>query len=375
MENRLAKIRLGILGGGQLARMLALEAHKLGIKPYVLSTESTDPAAQVAFKFIKGSSSSQRNLKKILEQVDLAIFENEFINPVILQSASLETNTPIHPKPKIMATLQDRFEQKKLLEKNGIPTARFSLASSYKQIQTLYDLFPGKIVLKKQTQGYDGYGTLIADSKKNKNIQDFIKKNKSVLVEEFIPFKREMALILARNRKKQIVELPLVETYQKNSCCVWVKGPYRHPKKSALVKKLKALLNTMNYEGVIAFELFETAAGEFLVNELAPRVHNSGHYSLDALSENQFSLHIRAVLNLDIQAPLMLTNGFAMLNLLGQKTATKWLPPKSTKLHWYGKQESRPGRKMGHINNLDTSPNKALAPLLVLKEKFYQSIK
>ena len=371
MKNKLSTVKLGILGGGQLARMMVLKSHEMGIKPYILSAHPQDPAAQVTSYFIQGDLNSKRHLKKFLDKVDLAIFENEFLNPSLLYEASVSSNTPVHPKPKIMYLLQDRLNQKKLLQKHKIPTANFVELHSKKQINKLNSFFSKGVVLKKRHQGYDGYGIFIFKTNaQNKTIltnepaKQFINKNKPLIAEEYIPFKKELAIILVRNRKKQIIELPLVETHQEQACCLWVKGPCRHPKKDLLVKKLKNLLNQIDYEGVIAFELFETKTGSLLVNELAPRVHNSGHYSLDALSEDQFSLHIKAVLNMDLKEPMKCAKGFAMLNLLGKLNPKYWLPPTGTTLHWYGKMESRPGRKMGHLNSLDSSPNKALNILL-----------
>ena len=349
--------------------MIALKSHEMGIKPYVLSAHPQDPAAQITPYFIQGKINSKKDLKKFLSQVDLAIFENEFLDPVLLHDASIASNTPIHPKPKIMNLLQDRLNQKKLFKKYKIPTARFIEVHSPKQIKALAGLFPAGIVLKKRQQGYDGYGTLITKNiLEDKRVQSFLNKKPKIIAEEFIPFKKELAIILVRNRKKQIIELPLVETYQEQARCTWVKGPCRHQKKDSLVKKLKTMMNEINYEGVMAFELFETKKGSLLVNETAPRVHNSGHYSLDALSEDQFSLHIKAVLNMELVSPVKKSGGFAMLNLLGEKTPHQWLPPAGTILHWYGKTESRPGRKMGHLNNLDSTPNKALATLLDFKK-------
>ena len=371
MKNKLSTVKLGILGGGQLARMMALKSHEMGVKPYILSPHPQDPATQVTPHFTQGNLNSQRHLKKFLDKVDLAIFENEFLDPGLLYETSISSNTPIHPMPKTMHLLQDRLNQKQLLQKHKIPTANFIELRSKKQMIELPHLFPKGVVLKKRHQGYDGYGIFIFKiDAKNKTIvtdetaKQFISKNKPLIAEEYIPFKKELAIILVRNRKKQIIELPLVETHQEKACCLWVKGPYRHPKKDLLVKKLKTMLNQIDYEGVIAFELFETKKGSLLVNELAPRVHNSGHYSLDALSEDQFSLHIKAVLNMDLQEPMKCAKGFAMLNLLGESNPGHWLPPTGTILHWYGKIENRPGRKMGHLNSLNSSPSKALNVLL-----------
>ena len=371
MNNRLSKVKLGILGGGQLARMIALKCHEMGIKPYVLGSHPQDPAAQITPYFIQGKFHSKTDLKNFFNKVDLAIFENEFLDPALLHEISVSTNTPIHPKPKIMHHLQNRLSQKLLLKKFKIPTARFIEVHSQKQINTLAKKFPKGMVLKKRHAGYDGYGTLIVtDILKDRRIEQFAGENPRLIAEELIPFKKEMAIILVRNRKKQIIELPLVETHQEQARCLWVKGPCQHKKKNSLLKQLKTMINEINYEGVIAFELFETKQGSLMVNEVAPRVHNSGHYSMNALSEDQFSLHIKAVMNLDIQAPVKYSGGFAMLNLLGEKTPGQWLPPTGTILHWYGKEESRPNRKMGHLNSLSSTSNKALTTLLNFKKKY-----
>ena len=371
MENQLSKIKFGILGGGQLARMLALKSHELGLQPYVLCKDKSDPAAQVTSFYVHGSLDSKRDLKKFLQQVDVATFENEFLDTALLQKTAFAVKTPIHPKPQVMQLLQDRLHQKKLFQKYKIPTARYVAVSSEQEISNLNHLFPQGMVLKKRRQGYDGYGTCITKNiTKNKSSLDFVKNNISNLIaEELIPFKREMALTLVRNRKKQMIELPLVETYQKEARCLWVKGPCRHKEKDSLVKKLKTMLDHLNYEGVVAFELFETKSGYLLVNELAPRVHNSGHYSLDSLSEDQFSLHIKAVLNLNITTPDLRAGGFAMLNLLGcKKHQLLSARPSNGKLHWYGKQEARSGRKMGHVNFVAASVSKAFRQLLQFKK-------
>ena len=240
MQNRLSKVKLGILGGGQLARMLAFKCHEMGIKPYVLSSHPQDPAAQVTSYFVQGSLTTKRDVKKFLNKVDLAVFENEFLDPELLHTASIASNTPIHPKPKTMNLLQDRLSQKNLLKRYKIPTAPFIKVHSSKQIKYLASLFPNGVVLKKRHQGYDGYGTLIVKNIETDDMaKQFIEKNPHLIAEELIPFKKELAIILIRNRKEQIVELPLVETYQEKARCLWVKGPCRHQKKRFINKKAK----------------------------------------------------------------------------------------------------------------------------------------
>ena len=366
-------IRLGLLGDGQLARMLALKCHDMGIQPYVLSSSSQTPASQVTSFFVKGSLYSKKDLTSFLKQVDVATFENEFLDMSLLSKISKNTKTPIYPSPRTMNMLQDRFKQKNLFKKYNIPSAKFislpmdSHKNPHQTFNQLIQLFPNGFVLKKRHQAYDGYGTCIVANTKNKiKALNFIKNSQNLIAEEFIAFKKEMAIILVKNKKKQIIELPLVHTYQEQAKCVWLKGPCQHKNKSVLIKKLKTMLKQINYIGVMAFELFDTSKG-LLVNELAPRVHNSGHYSLDALSEDQFTLHIKAVLNQDLSTPSLCSKGFAMLNLLAGKQLGQQIKivkaKKEVKLYWYGKQEHRPGRKMGHLNTLATTPEQALKKL------------
>jgi len=164
--------------------------------------------------------------------------------------------------------------------------------------------------------------------------------------------------------------LPLVETFQKNFRCFWVKGPIHSSRISSLNSKLKKFVQKIKYEGVIAFEIFETKK-EFLINEIAPRVHNSGHYSLDALTQDQFELHLEACLRNPLTAPQLLGKGFAMLNLLGkQESNSEWKKQKNIFLHMYGKKEKTKMRKMGHLNALDQTPQKALKKLFKAESSF-----
>ena len=387
MDNTLVRKNVCILGCGQLARFLILKAHNMGLKTSVLAKSSKSPAVVPSTNVIKGSLHSKKDLKKILKQADWAAFENEFVNIHALKTAlsELKTNSSprslpkIHPKPVLMQALQDRFYQKKLLKKYKVPTADFvkiEAEKAKKEWVRSIKLFPKGLILKKQRAGYDGKGVFVAKPSDFllKAPLLFIQNSNGVIAEPLISFKRELALILARNKKNQIIEFPLVETYQDKACCVWVKGPVQHKKKSALVKKLKNFIKQINYIGVIAFELFDTPKG-LLVNELAPRVHNSGHYSLTALSEDQFTLHIKAILNKDLKKPKLKAKGFAMLNLLAQKNVfpnkkgrftipnSQKLSPKA-ELYWYGKKEFPAGRKMGHINILSSSAALALNKLL-----------
>ena len=364
-----SKLPLGILGGGQLARMLALKAHEMGVPVAVLSESKDDPAAQVTALWRKGSLSDPKTLRDFLASCSVATFESEFLDADLLGKLSKETKTQIFPRPKDMAVVQDRLTQKKLIEANGLPTAAWIRVDDEKSAREAFRSL-GRVVMKKRRFGYDGYGTFMVrnEAELEKFLPEIANNPHGFIGEKFIPFERELAVMVARGRKGETLHLPYVETFQENSRCLWVKGPLKQtPQLSRLAKSLEKMLEKVGYVGIMGVELFDSAEG-LLVNELAPRVHNSGHYSLDALSEDQFSIHLRAVLGLELRAPVPLSGGFAMLNLLGSyDKEPSWRLPPDVRLHWYGKKENRKGRKMGHVNALGPSPEKALA--LVLKRR------
>ena len=369
-NNYLPQSKVGILGGGQLARMLAIKGHELGLEIYVLSPSPEDSAAQVTPYWVRGNPNQVSALRKFLPLVDILTFESEFIDGLLLQKISRESKTPVQPRPLVMSQIQDRLFQKKGLKKWKLPQAPFYKVDNKEELHNIWrQLSPTGMVLKTRRFGYDGYGTFMVRSEKDFKCLNIHKD--SLIAEPFQNFKRELAILAARNRQGEICFFPLVETKQKNARCFWVKGPTHHKKLPLLKKKITSYLTAYRYEGVIVFELFDMG-GDILVNEVAPRVHNSAHYSLDALSIDQFTLHLLSILNCPLpRRPLQKTPGYAMLNLLGQtgKPPQLSLPPK-IKLHWYGKKENRVGRKMGHINATSSTSHQALNILLQSHKNF-----
>lgn len=349
---------LGILGGGQLARMLALRASALGIPVAILSESKTDPAAQVSSLWRKGSLKSQKDLLEFLRACSVVTFESEFLDANLLAVLSQRTQTPIYPHPHHMALLQDRWTQKNLLNEMGLLTSPFIRVDNVEDAQDAYLEFDGQLVFKKRRFGYDGNGTFVVKSVKTfeQLISAFEKASgdAGLIAERFVPFEREIAIMIGRSVNGQTVSLPFVESFQENSRCLWVNGPLEFNARSKkLESRLINFLKQIGYVGMMGVELFETKSGELIVNELAPRVHNSGHYSMDALNEDQFGLHLKSVLGMAIEKPRLLAPGFAMYNLLGQTERTpQWKLPADVKLHWYGKSENRLSRKMGHFNVL-----------------------
>lgn len=362
MSKTHGKHRVGILGGGQLARMLALAAHNMGLQPWVLSQNPEDPAAQVTKWWVKGNPNSPTHLGAFLKNVDVVTVESEFLDAEVLKKVCRKSKVPIFPRAEHLLTLQDRLFQKLMLRKSNLPTLPFVDVHHSSQIDFAIELFGFPLVIKKRHFGYDGYGTFVLKSHVDKiSFLNSINLSTSpCIAEPWFEFSREIAISTFRNKKRQMQIFPLVETFQKNSICNWVKGPTKSRFLPKIVGSIKRFLKNTDYVGTLTFELFETST-ELLINEVAPRVHNSAHYSIDALSTSQFEYHLKAVMGLELPNYKLIRPAFAMVNLLG---GTKKVSPISrspdTFLHWYGKSENRIGRKMGHVNSMGNTPAEAL---------------
>ncbi|HRO66758.1 MAG TPA: ATP-grasp domain-containing protein, partial [Pseudobdellovibrionaceae bacterium] len=277
--------RIGLLGGGQLARMLALKGQELGLEMHVLSAQASDPAAQVTRHWHQGSPDRAEDLAAFFKSVDVVTVESEFHEAALLAEAEKTSGTKLFPSAANLGSLQDRLPQKELLKNSGLRTAPFLAVDSWADMDRAFAAFEGEFVLKKRRGGYDGYGTFIVRSKKDLERLKitFDPTLSPCIAEAFVPFRRELAVIAARNPQGEITLLPMVETHQVDSRLDWLKGPVRHGGLRALQKGLGKFLEKLDYVGVIAFELFETQDRLLWINEVAPRVHNSGHYSLEAV--------------------------------------------------------------------------------------------
>lgn len=346
---------LGILGGGQLARMMILKAHQLGLDVHVLSPNKLDPAAQVTQSWHKGDPNSVKDLKDFYHFVDVVTFESEFLDPVVLKKSQQKFKTEFSLSPSLLSNLQDRLSQKSLFDKHNLPTASYYAASRTEDLK----LENKQFVVKQRRFGYDGYGTQVVKTKSDlKKLK--LNSNTGYIVEDLIDFKRELAITVVRNKKKQIQFFPLVESYQHNSKCLWVKGPVTQPKLNKLKTKISAFLDSIQYVGCMAFELFETQNSELIINEIAPRVHNSAHYSQNACNKDQFEMHLLACLNCNLPE-ITHTSAFAMHNLIGSGTKKPQLSAEADgHLHWYAKTQNRKGRKMGHVNTVANTGDQAL---------------
>lgn len=364
-------LKVGILGGGQLARMLALKGAEMGLEVHILSSDAQDPAAQVVQHWHPGDPNKAEDLRNFFKQVSLITFESEFYSGELLAEVSAQTETPVLPDPHAMRLLQDRLSQKESLIDSHVATADFLAIHNIEDLHQASQIFKNKFVLKKRTGGYDGNGTFVV--KKEADVSALLEKisiaGNECIAEAFVPFKRELAVIMARNPQGEMIHFPLVQTRQTDKRCDWVLGPVKHAKFNQRVLDLAVFLDGIKYVGVIGFELFDTGR-DLIVNEIAPRVHNSGHYSLEALSVDQFTLHWRAILGFDFQESKPRQPAFVMTNLIGTDGETPEFPRHlQGHLHWYGKKNNRAGRKMGHINYTGVNAKSLLKLALTERKK------
>lgn len=352
--------------------MLAQAGHALGLEVHVLSAKKDDPAAQVCRFWHEGSPDDRDDLKNFFGKIDVGTFESEFHDGDLLAEVSDATETKLWPHPLLMKRLQDRLPQKEALENAKVPTAPYMAIHGESDLQTALHHFEEGFVLKKRLGGYDGFGTFVIRSAKD--LDDFRAHahpgEERFIAEQFIKFKRELAVSLARNARGQVVFTPFVETHQTDHRLDWLRGPIAPRGGAALKARLREFAEQLDYRGLLTFELFETPKG-LIVNEIAPRVHNSGHWGLEGLEPDQFTLHWKAVLDMELTTPVLRAPAFAMVNLVGSRGEEPSFPAKFTShLHWYGKSENRPGRKMGHLTAVGAQAAKLLKLLQTERKRF-----
>lgn len=364
------KKKIGILGAGQLARMLALKARQMGLETLVLCEKKTDPAALVAHSLKIGRLFSEKDLNAFFSEVDIITFESEFI-PSALLKKSIQSirGRKFHPSLAILHRLQDRLLQKEWLLDFEIPSLEHVKINSKEDIQLAFHAFDQKIVFKRRLGGYDGYGThIVKNLTELETFKNSIKgEEHQFIIEPFKEFKSERSLLFARSANKEVVVLPMVTSVQTQNQCDYVFGPTTHPQQKKMTSKIIQFLNQIDYVGVIAFELFEIGS-QLIVNEVAPRVHNTGHFSQEALNIDQFELHLRCLMGMPLPEIKLKQKAFVMTNLIGKTKRQVFIKKMPTgALHWYDKLQNRPKRKMGHINYIGENQKNILE--LALKER------
>ncbi|MGL5942884.1 MAG: 5-(carboxyamino)imidazole ribonucleotide synthase [Waterburya sp.] len=364
--------RVGVIGGGQLAWMMGAEAPGLDLKLIVQTPNHNDPAVSRANQVVLATIDDAEATAKLATLSDVITFENEFIDLEALQKLE-QQGICFRPSLASLAPLLDKYDQRNYLKSIDVPVPKFSLYSTEESIVSNYG-FP--VVLKARRHGYDGQGTfIIKDAQALADLSQRVPLAE-LLVEEFIPFERELGIIAARNAAGEIAVYPVTETYQKNQVCHWTITPAEIDEQVAQEVQAiaRTILNQLQVIGVFGIEFFLTSDNRVLVNEIAPRTHNSGHYTLDGCHTSQFAMQLRAVTDLPLGSTALKSAGAVMVNLLGyeesesdyQVKREQILAIPQSYLHWYGKT-SRPGRKLGHVTVILNKEELAQAKTIITK--------
>ena len=344
---------IGILGGGQLGRMLALAAARLGYKCHIYAPEADSPAFDVVSRATCAAYDDTLALEQFARSVDVITYE--FENVPAASAAILAAIKPVRPDPRVLEATQDRLVEKNFITRLGIPTARYAEVSSLAALQAACTELGLPAVLKTRRFGYDGKGqAMIRDVAGIEAAWQAIGEHPAIL-EAFVPFEREVSVVAARSEAGEVVCFDVTENDHRDHILKTSIAPAILPDDLAGKARQIAtdIAHAVDYIGVLAVELFVVngpAGPSLLVNEIAPRVHNSGHWTLDGCSVSQFEQHIRAITGLKL-APVHRHGRVTMTNLIGDDVARwqDWLTVPGATIHLYGKAEPRPGRKMGHV--------------------------
>lgn len=354
--------RLGILGGGQLAKMTAAAAVKFGCEVVVLERQDDFPAHSLDTHAIIGDWNDPRDLLQLAPLVDVVTLENEFVDTTAL-AVLADHQHKLWPTAATIALVQDKFLQKQAFANAGLPLPRFADCPTPDAARQFG--FPA--VLKKRRNSYDGKGNATVRTAADLPAAwaKLAGDQHPLYIEEFCEFTRELAIIVTRGQDGAVVRYPAVETINQDHICRIVKAPVHAPAVGDIAERAITAIGGI---GSFGMELFELADGRLLVNEIAPRVHNTGHYTIEACACSQFENHVRAVLGWPLGSPALVAPAAAMVNLLGCGDGpgtpvglTEALRVPGAHVHVYGKTRSGRGRKMGHVTALGATPDEAAA--------------
>lgn len=336
--------------------MLTIAAKELGFEVVVVDATPNSPAAQVGAQQIVADLYDKGALRKLANRSDYMTVEIEHLDTVALESIA-RLGTKVHPSPKIIRLIQDKLLQKEFLRKNLVPTADFSVVENDQQALGVFQGFK-RMLLKARHGAYDGRGNMLVTS-----ISDLTAAMKhfggvQLYAEQFVPFKKELAVMIARAHNGEIKTYPVVETIHKRNICVEALVPATITKTETQAAQKLAIktVKLLKGVGVFGIEMFLTEEGRILVNEIAPRVHNSGHYTIEACRISQFEQHIRAISHLPLGSTSMIVPAAVMINILGERSGEtrlkglkRALEIPNSSIHIYGKSPTKIDRKMGHI--------------------------
>jgi 5-(carboxyamino)imidazole ribonucleotide synthase len=355
---------IGIIGGGQLGKMLSQEAKRMSLKVIILDPDPNCPAAKVCDDLIVSDFKSDTSLKLLASKSDLVTYEIELTNSAALRELGSK-NYPIHPSPETLYLIQNKYRQKSFMKKNKIPVPNFTLINSEEELIRDARDYGFPVILKACEDGYDGRGNYFIRSPDE--IHDALKyfAGRQCMLEKFVRFEKEISIMVARNMSGQIECFPVAENRHKQGILdrTIVPGRVSNVVKKKARKIACNIMHAFKTAGIFGIEMFVTADDKVVLNEIAPRPHNSGHYTIEASSVSQFEQHLRAVLNLPLSRPELLSPA-TMYNILGPNEfqgayALDGIKPlfaiPGVKLHLYGKSITKPHRKLGHITAVANS--------------------
>ena len=351
------EITLGIIGGGQLGKMMGLEARRMSINLAYLDPEINCPASTISDQMIVSDFKDEEAIIELAKKSDVLTYEIELANSSVLKGLE-SRGYVVHPASQVLYTIQNKIRQKKFLRDNRIPVPDFEEVISIEQAKKICKEFCYPLVLKACEDSYDGRGNFLINSPSDveRGIQYF--KGRRCMIEKFIHFSKELSVMVARNFQGQIVSFPVVQNIHINNILDTTIAPAAINRSLVSEAKLIAekVVQSLRGVGVFGIEMF-LECNKLLINEIAPRPHNSGHYSIEACSISQFEEHIRAILGLPLIKPRLMTpavmkNILGIPNYIGKysfKGIDKAFSIPGLKVHFYGKKFTKPQRKLGHF--------------------------
>ncbi|PPA83908.1 5-(carboxyamino)imidazole ribonucleotide synthase [Brevibacillus laterosporus] len=356
---------IGLLGGGQLGRMISLAGRAMGYRFVVLDPTEDSPCGQVSDQQIVARYDDQLAARKLAQLSDVITYEFENVDAGV--AAILEEEAFVPQGSKLLSITQHRVKEKTTLQACGLPVAPFRVVASAEDVRAAVVELGLPAVMKTATGGYDGKGQWVLRSFEEieEAFSCLAKAKTELIVEKFVPFTKELSVIVARNVSGEIAAFPIAENIHRENILHQSIVPARIAREIQQRAERLAieLAEKLEMVGLLAVEMFLTEDGGLYINEMAPRPHNSGHYTMDACLTSQFEQHIRAISNLPLGSTKLLSP-VVMVNILGEHVAPLFKKidqlPKKAKLHLYGKQEAKEKRKMGHINLVAESVDVAL---------------
>jgi 5-(carboxyamino)imidazole ribonucleotide synthase len=349
--------------------MLAHAAQKLGCDVAALERGLNPPAGGVVSRLLSGDWDDPDRLRELADLVDVVTLENEFVRVESLEELE-RSGAALWPDARTLRLIQDKMLQKSFLDRAGCETAQWAEVSSAEELGPIGERFGWPLLLKARRNAYDGKGNAtVASLAQSRTAWDGLNRPGGLYVERFCPFVKELAVIVTRGRDGSTAVYPVVETRQRDHVCHTVTAPARIPQASAQLAAdlARGVVHALRGVGSFGVEMFLLADGRVLVNEVAPRVHNSGHLTIEACACSQFENHVRAVMGWPLGSPALIAPAAAMVNLLGRRKASgaplglsEALAIPGASVHLYGKSASELGRKLGHVTAVGPTPEAAL---------------